>query len=191
MGYEIAEVELIFDVLNDECERTVHAFTHELLSIRAGRASAHILEKVVVDYYGTMMPINQMANISTPEARLLVISVWDVGAVKSIEKAIVNANIGLTPNSDGKIIRLVFPELTEDRRKQLGKEVKALSEKIKIEVRNHRRDAMEELKKLKKDSIVTEDELATFEKDVEKAIAGVIERVDALTAKKEKELMEV
>lgn len=191
MAYDIMEVEILFDELNEKTEKTIASYRNDLMGLRAGRANPHILDKVVVDYYGNPTALNQMTNISVPEARLLVISVWDASAVKNVEKAIINANIGLTPSSDGKIIRLVFPEITEDRRKSLVKDVKAMCEKGKVGIRNIRRDILEELKKLKKDSVVSEDELASFEKDVEKIIVLQIAAIDKVTAEKEKEIMSV
>lgn len=159
--------------------------------MRAGRANAHILDKVTVDYYGTPTPINQMANISVPEARMIVISVWDASQMKAVEKAIVDANLGIMPNNDGKVIRLVFPELTEERRRALAKDVKAAAEKTKVAVRNVRRDGIEDLRKLKKDNVISEDLLADTEKEVDKIVSAKIESIEKLQQEKETEIMSV
>ena len=191
MAYEIMEVELVFDELQSKSDKSIGAMKTELAQMKAGRANAHILDKLLVDYYGTPTPINQMANITIPEARLLTISVWDTSAIKSVEKAILSANIGITPMNDGKLIRLVFPELTEERRRQLVKEVKTNAENTKVALRNIRRDAIEDLRSFKKDSIVTEDELEKFEKDVDKNVNAGIAEIDKMVADKEKEIMSV
>lgn len=191
MAYEIMEVELVFDELKTRSDKSIAAMRTELAQMKAGRANPHLLDKITVDYYGTPTPINQMANISIPEARLLTISVWDTSAIKNVEKAILAANIGITPTNDGKLIRLVFPELTEERRRQLVKETKTLAENTKVAIRNIRRDAIEALKAFKKDSIVTEDELAKFEKDVDKNVNASIAEIDKMVVDKEKEIMSV
>ena len=191
MSYGIDEVDLIFEEMNEKYAKTLHNFSNELQSIRAGRANPHILDKILVDYYGTPTPINNMANLTVPEARLLVISVWDKSALKNVEKAILAANIGITPNNDGNVIRLVFPELTEERRKSLVKELKNNAEGTKVVLRNARRDAIEQLKKLEKDSTITEDDLKDFTSDVDKALAKQIDDVDKLTKDKEQEILSV
>ncbi len=191
MSYGIDEVDLIFEEMNEKYQKTIHNFSNELKSIRAGRANPHILDKILVDYYGTPTPINNMANITVPEARLLVISVWDKSALKNVEKAILAANIGITPNNDGNVIRLIFPELTEERRKSLVKDLKNNSESTKVVLRNARRDAIDALKKLEKDSAITEDDLKDFTADVDKALAKQIEDVDKLTKDKEQEILSV
>ena len=162
MAYGIEEVDLIFDDMNEKIDKTMQNYISELRSIRAGRANPHILDKVVADYYGTPTPINNMANISVPEARLLVIAPWDKSQLKNIEKAILAANIGINPNNDGQVIRLVFPELTEERRRSTVKEAKNLVEEAKIVMRNARREAIDELKKIQKASTITEDDLRNF-----------------------------
>ena len=159
--------------------------------IRAGRANPHILDKVEVEYYGMMTPLNQMANVTIAEARVLVVSVWDKSALKNVEKAILAANVGITPNNDGTVIRLVFPEVTEERRRALVKDIKQGAEETKIVLRNHRRDINEELKKLKKDSAITEDDLTNFLEEVDKRLAKEIEKVDETAKKKEDEVMSV
>lgn len=191
MSYGIDEVDLIFEEMNEKYAKTLHNFSNELQSIRAGRANPHILDKILVDYYGTPTPINNMANLTVPEARLLVISVWDKSALKNVEKAILAANIGITPNNDGNVIRLVFPELTEERRKTLVKDLKNNAESTKVVLRNARRDAIEQLKKLEKDSTITEDDLKDFTSDVDKALSKQIEDVDKLTKDKEQEILSV
>ena len=191
MYNEVMEVEIMLDDLDTKCKKTYNGFVTELQSIKAGRANPHVLDKITVEYYGTMTPINQMANISVAEARVLVISVWDKGAIKNVEKAILAANIGITPQNDGTVIRLVFPELTEEKRKQLVKDVKAVSENMKITIRNHRRDANDEIKKLNKDKLITEDDVKELEKEVDKKINGYIDDIDSLLKDKEKEIMSV
>ena len=191
MAYGIDSVDLIFEEMKEKFTKTVHNFSTEMKSMRAGRANPHILDKVMVDYYGSPTPINNMANITVPEARLLVISVWDKSALKNVEKAILAANIGITPNNDGNVIRLIFPELTEERRKALVKELKTNAENTKVVLRNARRDAIDALKKLEKDSEITEDDLKDFTADVDKALSSEIEDVDKLTKDKEQEILAV
>ena len=191
MSVGIDSVDLIFEEMDEKCEKCVHNFSNELKSIRAGRANPHILDKITVDYYGTPTPINNMANITIPEARLLVISVWDKSALKNVEKAILAANIGITPNNDGNVIRLIFPELTEERRKSIVKDLKADSENAKIVLRNARRDAIDALKKLEKSSEITEDDLKDFTADVDKRLATQIEDIEKLTRDKEQEILSV
>lgn len=191
MAYDILELEIVFDELKEKSDKTIQSFKSELSNMRAGRANAHILDKVTVDYYGTPTPINQMANISVPEARMIVISVWDASQMKAVEKAIVDANLGIMPNNDGKVIRLVFPELTEERRRALAKDVKAAAEKTKVAVRNVRRDGIEDLRKLKKDNVISEDLLADTEKEVDKIVSAKIESIEKLQQEKETEIMSV
>ncbi len=159
--------------------------------IRAGRANPHVLDKVVVDYYGTPTPVNNMANISVPEARLLVIAPWDKSQLKAIEKAILASNVGITPNNDGQVIRLVFPELTEERRRSTVKEAKNLVEESKIVMRNARRDAIDELKKLQKASTITEDDLKNLTVDIDKALSSNADNVDKLFKEKEQEILSI
>ncbi len=181
----------LFDEFETKLAGGVDNLQGEFAKLKAGRANAHILDKVTVDYYGTPTPIKQVGNISVPEARLLVISVWDTSILKNVEKAIIAANIGITPSNDGKVIRLVFPELTQETRKNLCKEIKAMSENVKISLRNARRDANDAIKKLKKDSSITEDEAATYEKEVDKLLSAKIAEIDAMTKNKEDEVMTV
>lgn len=184
-------VEEILLVLEEKLEKTASVLKDDYAAIRAGRANPHILDKVTVDYYGAMTPVTQMANISVQEGRCLVISPWDMSALKSIEKAIQVSNIGLTPTNDGKVIRLVFPELTEERRRDLAKQIKKMGEDAKVAQRNVRREAMDALKKLKTDKTISEDEFSSYEKDVEKSVSDAVASIDALMAGKEKEIMTV
>ena len=191
MHIDNEEVALLFELFEEKMQKTIETYNSELLKMRAGRANQHILDGVEADYYGTKTPLNQMANISVPEARVLMVSVWDASALKAVEKAIIDANVGINPNNDGKVIRLIFPELTEERRKALSKEVKALSEKIKVAIRNERRDINNHLKKLKKDSEITEDDFIFYEKEVDNSVEKSISKIDKLTQEKEKEIMSV
>lgn len=175
----------------EKMDKAVQAFTRELASIRAGRANAGLLEKVTVDYYGVQTPINQLASISVPEARLLVIQPYDKSVIKEMEKAILASDLGLTPSNDGSVIRLVIPPLTEERRRELAKLVKKYSEDAKVAVRNIRRDANDELKKLEKNGEITEDELRSYTDDVQKLTDDHIAKIDAIKKEKEKEVMEV
>lgn len=191
MAFGIEEVDFLFETFDEENAKTFENYKTELQGIRAGRANPHILNKVEVEYYGTMTPLNQMANVTIAEARVLVVSVWDKSALKNVEKAILAANVGITPNNDGTVIRLVFPEVTEERRRALVKDIKQGAEETKIVLRNHRRDINEELKKLKKDSAITEDDLTNFLEEVDKRLAKEIEKVDETAKKKEDEVMSV
>lgn len=184
-------IEEILLILEDKLEKAVSVLREDYAAIRAGRANPHILDKVTVDYYGAMTPVTQMANVSVQEGRCLVISPWDMSALKGIEKAIQISNIGLTPTNDGKVIRLVFPELTEERRRDLVKQIKKMGEDAKVAQRNVRRDAMDGLKKLKNDKSVSEDEFALGEKEVEKLVSEAVGRVEAAVSAKEKEIMTV
>ena len=182
--------ELMMEVM-EKTDKTVSVLNSEYVSIRAGRANPHILDKVLVDYYGTPTPINQVGNLSVTEGRCLVIAPWDSSILKVIEKQLLAENIGITPSNDGKVIRLVFPMLTEERRKELVKQVKKLAEDAKVAARNVRRDAMDTLKKMKNDKELSEDEHAVCEKDVDKVISEVVEKIDKLSAEKEKDIMTV
>lgn len=174
--------------------RLIKAFDHlknEFLTIRAGRANPQILNKISVDYYGTPTPLSQMATITVPEARMLVISLYDTSMLKEVVKAINASDIGINPTDDGKVIRLVFPQPTEERRKDLIKQVKRISEDTKVVLRNERRDMMDSLKKLKKDNVITEDDIAAYEKDVQKVLDKYIDSVDKLLKDKEAEILEI
>lgn len=188
---ENEKVEEILLVLDDKLTKTHSVLADDYSAVRAGRANPHILDKVMVDYYGAMTPVSQTSNISVQEGRSLVISPWDISILKGIEKAILTSNLGITPTNDGKIIRLTFPELTEERRRELSKQVKKMGEDSKVALRNNRREAMDALKKLKNDKELSEDEFALAEKEVEKAVSEAVAKVDEAIAAKEKELMTV
>ena len=188
---ENEEVEEIFLILEDKLEKTVSVMQEEFSTIRAGRANPHVLDKIQVEAYGGMSALNTLGNISALDARCLVVSPWDKSLLKSIEKAILASNIGITPTNDGNVIRLVFPELTEERRKELVKKIRKMGEDAKVAERNVRREAMEALKKLKADKAISEDEFALFEKDVEKQVADAVAKTDAAVSEKEKEIMTV
>lgn len=185
------EVEMYLEEYSESMEKAVSHLADELLQIRAGRANPKIIERIMVDYYGTMTPLNQMSTISVPEPRMILVNMWDNSMLKAAVKAIVDANIGLTPSDDGRVIRLVFPQLTEERRKELCKDVSKLAESTKVTCRNARRDVLDEFKKMKKDSTITEDEMASLDKDVQKALDDIIAKIDTLSKNKEKEIMEI
>ena len=191
MSYDIMEVLEILDTYETALKKAVDAYKAHILNIRAGRANPHILDRVMVDYYGTPTPLNQMGSITVPEAKMIVISIWDGSALKAAEKAIVDANIGITPNNDGKVIRLVFPDLTEERRQSLVKELKQVTENARVALRNHRRDANEALKKLKKDGLITEDDIKSLEKDVDKILNDQMAQIDKAFKDKENEILTV
>lgn len=191
MAIENEQYEAIMMEIMEKTDKTVSVLSSDYASVRAGRANPHVLDKILVDYYGTPTPINQVGNISVSEGRCLVISPWDASMLKVIEKQILIENIGITPTNDGKVIRLVFPVLTEERRKELCKDVKKMAEDAKVAVRNVRRDAMDGLKKLKNDKVLSEDEHATCEKEVDKSISEIINKIDKLYADKEKDIMSV
>ena len=172
-------------------DKTCTVLAEQFDTVRAGRANAAVLKPINVDYYGTPTPINQLANISTPDPRTLAIQPWDASVLKNIEKAILASEIGINPQNDGKIIRLVFPQLTEERRKELVKQVKKYGEEAKVAVRNIRRDAMDHFKKAQKNSEITEDDLKDMEKEFQKVTDDYIKKVDELCTKKEKELSEI
>ena len=175
----------------EKMSKAIQSFSRELASIRAGRASASLLDKVTVDYYGAPTPINQLAGISTPEARLLVIQPYDKTVTGDIEKAILKSDLGLSPSTDGTVIRLAIPALTEERRKELVKLVKKEAEEAKVGIRNIRRDANDELKKLEKKGGITEDDLRSYSEDVQKMTDSSIAEIDSIAQGKEKEVMEV
>jgi len=166
-------------------------YKREMMSLRAGRANPQILDRVMVDYYGTPTPINQMGNISAPEPRMLMISLWDTKAISLVEKAILKSDLGLNPSNDGRVIRLVVPELNEERRKELTKVVRKSAEEGKVACRNIRRDAMEQIKKAKKDGELTEDDQRKAEEELQKVTDGVIKEIDKIATEKEKEIMSV
>ncbi len=180
-----------FDKIEERMDKTLSVLEENFSEVRAGRANPAILNKVKVDYYGVPTPINQVAGVSVPEARLIVIQPWDASVLKDIEKAIVAADIGLNPNNDGKVIRLAFPELTEERRKDLVKDIKKMAEESKISVRAIRRDGIDEAKSLQKESLLTEDEEKKAEEQIQKLTDKKIAEIDAMLEKKEKEIMSV
>ena len=181
----------VVEMAKEKMGKTIASLQRELSTLRAGRANASVLDRIQVDYYGTPTPINQMANISSPEPRMLVISLWDASMIPAVEKAIQKSDIGINPSNDGKVIRLIFPELTEERRKDLVKTVKKKGEESKVAVRSIRRDANEQIKKLKKDSVITEDDQKGYEEDIQKITDDKIKEIDVILADKEKEIMEV
>lgn len=191
MNFENEQVEMILLDTAERTDKTCSVLASDFASVRAGRANPHILDKILVDYYGTPTPINQVGNLSVADARCLVIAPWDASMLKVIEKQLLQENIGITPSNDGKVIRLVFPQLTEERRKELVKQVKKMAEDAKVAVRNIRRDGLEALKKLKNDKAISEDEHAGAEKELDKHISKEIERIDKLAAEKEKDVLSV
>ncbi|MBR1761733.1 MAG: ribosome recycling factor [Eubacterium sp.] len=172
-------------------EKSLDALNREYSAIRAGRANPNVLNNIVVDYYGTPTPLNQMAAISVPEPRLLTIQPWDASTLKEIEKAINTSEIGINPQNDGKVIRLAFPQLTEEHRKNLVKDVSKKAEEAKVAIRNIRRDAMDDIKKLKKDNAITEDDQKDGEKELQKITDNYIKQIDEMGDKKEKEILSI
>ena len=175
----------------DKMQKTKEFYQRDMLALRAGRANPQVLDKIQVDYYGTPSPINAVANISVPEPRMLVIAPWEASMITPIEKAIQKSDIGINPSNDGKVIRLLVPELTAERRKDLCKQVKKRIEDGKVAIRAIRRDSMEALKKMKKDSEITEDDQKNAEKELQKVTDAHIEQIDKVGTAKEKEIMEV
>ena len=175
--------------IEERMKKTISVYEENLSEIRAGRANPAILNKISVEYYGTATPINQVAGISVPEARLIVIQPWDMSVLKEIERAILASDIGITPNNDGKVIRLNFPELNEERRKELVKEIKKMGEESKVAIRQVRRDGLDEFKKMQKDSVITEDDLKQAEEQIQKLTDKYVEKIDKVTEAKEKEIM--
>jgi ribosome recycling factor len=183
-------IDEIFEETRQNMGKTVEALQREFKKVRTGRASVSILDGIRADYYGTPTPLNQLATLAVPESRLITIQPWDTSVVKEVEKAILKSDLGLTPSSDGKIIRIAIPPLTEERRKDLVKVVNKMSEDHKIAIRNIRRDANEMLKSLKKDGDISEDEAFKAQDTVQKITDEHIERIDALAREKEKEILE-
>ena len=177
--------------LNEKMEKTISVFSEKLSEVRAGRANPAVLNKIRIDYYGTQTPINQVAAVSVPEARLIVIQPWDASVLKEIEKAILASDIGINPNNDGKVIRLAFPELNEERRKEIVKDIKKMAEEAKVAVRNVRREGIDLAKAEQKDGNMTEDELKNAENEIQKITDKYIEEVDKVLEAKEKEVMSV
>ena len=184
-------MQTIFENTKSKMEKTIISLKSEFASIRAGRANASVLDRVMVDYYGTPTPVNQLASISIAEARILVIQPWDASVLNAISKAIQVSDVGINPTNDGKVIRLVFPQLTEDRRKEIVKSVKKVSEDAKVAIRSIRRDSLDKLKKMQKNSEITEDDLSGGEKEVQKITDDFVKKIDDETKIKEKEVMEI
>ena len=184
-------IDEIFFEYEEELEKAHNHQISEYMVIRAGRANPHILDKITVDYYGIPTQIKQMANITVQEARILCISVWDASQVKNISKAIAASDIGITPSDDGKIIRLVFPQLNEERRKEIVKQIKKIAEDTKVAMRSARRDAMDKIKDLKKNGEISEDEQTSLEADVQKLLDSYTAKIDSTFATKEKEILEI
>lgn len=184
-------MESVFNLANEKMEKSINSLKYEYNSIRAGRANAAVLDRISVDYYGSPTPINQMAAISVPEPRVLAIQPWDMSALGLIEKAILASDIGINPSNDGRIIRLVFPALTEERRKQLSKDVSKYAEEAKVAVRQIRRDCIEKIKTMKKNSEITEDDQKYGEDKLQKITDEFVKKIDEVADAKTKEIMEI
>ena len=180
-----------YKVYEEKMKKSIESVANDFAAVRAGRANASVLNRIHVDYYGTPTPIQQIASVGSPDPRTLVITPWDASALKAIEKAILESDLGINPQNDGKAIRLAFPQLTEERRKELVKQIRKYAENGKVAVRNIRRDAMEAFKKKQKASEITEDDLKQAEKDLQKLTDESSKKIDELLARKEKELMEI
>ena len=181
----------VLDTAKEKMKKSCAVYEQNLMGLRAGRANPQLLDRILVDYYGTPTPINQIGNISSPEPRLLVIAPWEAKMIPQVDKAIQKSDLGLNPSNDGKIVRLVFPELNEERRKELTKVASKGAEETKVAIRSIRRDAIEQIKKLKKNSEITEDDQRDAEEDMQKITDKAIKDVDEIYTKKEKEIMEV
>lgn len=181
----------VFDFANEKMEKSLTALHNEFATMRAGRASASLLDKVSVDYYGVPTPVQQMAAVSVSEGRILVIQPWDVSTISTIEKAIQASDLGVNPQDDGKVIRLIFPPLTEEKRKTLAKDVSKYGEEAKVAVRSVRRDCIDQLKKLKKDSEITEDDLHNGEEKMQKITDKFIKRIEEMVEEKEQDIMAI
>lgn len=189
MAADMEKIETILMENEEKLEKTLNVFKEDLIQVRVGRANPRVLDKVIVDYYGTPTPVNQVGNLSVVDGTCLIVAPWDKSMLKAVEKAILQANIGLTPTNDGTVIRLVFPALTEERRKELVKQIKKMCEDAKVAARNIRRDTLDVLKKLKTNKEVTEDEYDDFSKTVEESVTKTIEKIDKAAAEKEKDVM--
>ncbi len=177
--------------LKEKMEKTISVYSEKIAEVRAGRANPSILNKIKIDYYGTPTPINQVAGISVPEARLIVIQPWDASILKEIEKSILASDIGINPNNDGKVIRLAFPELNEERRKEIVKDVRKMAEDARVAIRSIRRDGMDIAKTQQKNNEMTEDELKQAENEIQKMTDKSIEEIDTILENKEKEVMSI
>ena len=181
----------VINTAKEKMDKSCNVYQREMVALRAGRANPQLLDRITVDYYGSATPLNQVGAISSPEARMLVIQPWESNMIKEIEKAIQKSDLGLNPTNDGKVIRLIFPELNEERRKDLTKKARKDAEEAKVAIRSIRRDAMEQIKKLQKNSVITEDEQRKGEEDMQKITDKAIKEIDSIYAAKEKEIMEV
>ena len=182
---------MLNNVYEEKMNKTISVFEENLSEIRAGRANPAILNKITVDYYGVPTPINQVAGISVPEARMILIQPWDMNLLKEIEKEILKSDIGINPNNDGKVIRLNFPQLNEERRKEIVKDIRKLAEEAKVAIRSIRRDAMDEAKEMQKNSEITEDDLKNEENEIQKLTDKKVEEIDSMLASKEREVMSI
>lgn len=191
MTFNNPQVQDAFDEYELMLSDSIDHLKTDLSAIRAGRANPQILNKIYVDYYGTQTPLTQMSNITVPEARLLQISLWDASMIKVVVKAINESDIGITPTDDGKVIRLVFPQLTEERRRDLSKQVHKIGEEYKVALRNARRDILDKIKAFKKDNLITEDDVDTYSKEVQKILDKNVADVDAIVKNKDAEVFEV
>ena len=180
-----------FKEYNRKMDKTLDVLQEQFASVRAGRANAKVLEHITVEYYGVDTPVGQVGTVSSPDARTLVIQPWDGSLLKAIEKAIQTSDLGINPQNDGRVIRLVFPQLTEERRKELTKLVRKTAEESKVAIRSIRRDAVDQVKKLKKNNEITEDDQKKAEEDIQKLTDAAIKDIDKIDAEKEKEIMEV
>ena len=187
---EIMESDVV-DQVNTKMEASIEALKRELVKIRTGRASLSLLDGIKVDAYGSMLPVDQVGTLTIPESRMIVVQPWDPQMLPVIEKAILSSDLGLTPANDGKVIRLTIPQLTEERRKELVKQVKKVAEEFKVAVRNVRREANDTLKKMKKDKEISEDDMFRLQEDAQKATDAFVKQIDEIAAGKEKEVMEV
>ena len=187
---EIIMEELMM-TFEEKMEKSLNSLNNEFATIRAGRANPHVLDKIVVDYYGTPTPIQQVGNVSVPEARMIVIQPWDASILKEVERAINSSDLGITPTNDGKLIRLVFPELTEERRKELVKDIKKKGENAKVAIRNIRRDAIDAVKKKGKEDGISEDEIKDYEDDIQKNTDTYVKKIDKAVEAKSDEIMTV
>lgn len=184
-------MQTLFKTIEEKMGKTVSVLNNEYGALRAGRANTAVLDKVKVDYYGTPTPVNQMAAVSVAEARILTIQPWDTSTLQAIEKAILASEIGINPQNDGRIIRLVFPQLTEERRRELGKDVKKMAEDSRVAIRSIRRDGIDKAKKMQKDSEITEDDLKVAEKKIQDLTDKYIKEIDKAAEAKEKDIMEI
>lgn len=191
MYHTVIIMEKVFNQMKERMEKSLAALEREYASMRAGRASAAVLDKIVVDYYGVPTPVQQMAAVSVQEGRILTIQPWDTSTIKPIEKAIQASDIGINPMNDGRVIRLTFPPLTEERRKELSKDVKAMGEECKVKMRNIRRDAIDQIKAMKKASEITEDDQKNAETKIQKITDDFVKKTDDASTVKEKEIMEI